>query len=547
MTLVRRNAGLVLAAALLCLLAASLVGRRGLVAEEVQPYLARHPLVLERADGRAVAMAPWEPDAPSRPRWVTTSQWPVVAYDGTSRMWPLFIRGHQTALAAYLGIALAPALGGGIAAVQRSTIFFGLLVVLATGLLARRLVDQRDDTTRAGTVAAILAAGSATAVFLASSGYAFEVASRAFMMATLLVAVAPTPWTHRRALAVGLLASLAVLSRATIAVALAPAIAALLLDRRRKLAVAQTVEVVIATVFVPLVLHAAIARWLPFQSGQGPMDTFSTAGWWSGLREQLAGQWALLGDPGAPGRAFVTGRPELAAPIWAMAIGGAPILVAAVRWLRGRAADAERMLVAAALASWIAGALFYRNEGEVQLNLALEPLWVVAVVTQARAIGRLRWEQAMLAALILLRVAGLVEIAAAGCANPMVSARTQRAAVDTLRKRGVSGSELVTTTYSHAGVLEAWTDGAIAPAHAWPLFLQPAEPAWRALFDWKTPEWILLTDGTSRKEGPHAAGADLSAALTRVAGERGLQVIERIELPTESGAPGWALVHLGRR
>lgn len=82
-------------------------GERGVVAEEVQPTLLRHPHVLTEAGGEVILMAPFEPGAPPRPRWVATEQWPVLSFDGETRQWPVFIRGHQSALGTYVALALA--------------------------------------------------------------------------------------------------------------------------------------------------------------------------------------------------------------------------------------------------------------------------------------------------------------------------------------------------------------------------------------------------------------------------------------------------------
>ncbi|HEY0132472.1 MAG TPA: hypothetical protein VGB85_00295, partial [Nannocystis sp.] len=89
-------------------------GERGIIAEEVQPYLRHYPVVLGD-DPRTDGPRPWPPNdddavraavtagEPVAPRWVGTGQWPQLAWQGRERIWPLFVRGHQTALGSWWG------------------------------------------------------------------------------------------------------------------------------------------------------------------------------------------------------------------------------------------------------------------------------------------------------------------------------------------------------------------------------------------------------------------------------------------------------------
>ena len=113
---------------------------RGIIAEEIQPYLRRHTLVLEAPDCDEVAPTPpYEKVGSPPPRLFSTSSWPIVAYDGTSRMWPVLIREllirHRQLPRHRDGAAPRRRRRGGA---PEHRILLGLLIVALTFVLARR-------------------------------------------------------------------------------------------------------------------------------------------------------------------------------------------------------------------------------------------------------------------------------------------------------------------------------------------------------------------------------------------------------------------------
>jgi hypothetical protein len=522
---------------------------RGIVAEEVQPYLRRHPLVLERlTNGTVQPMPPYEPGAPLRPRWVATSQWPVVAYDGQGRMWPLFIRGHESALGSYVGLALGPFLGGGIAGVRRSTVLLSALLVALTWALARRTGG------RAPWLASLLFAGSLGATWIARTGYGFVVASHVAMLAALLWAASARSIGARRAAAIGAMVGVAVLCRATVALALAPALALLLVREGRAMRSSAVSALLCTAIGLPLVFYAAVWTWAPFRADSAPLAGFEVESWLgrlASLPQQLILQTSWLFDatsilqPLYRGDRTLSWTTALLAPAL---VGCVPLGLAIVRWRRGSAGEGERMFAAAAASSIVMGALLYGAPNQFQLALALEPLFCIAVAEQLARVPAPRIRVLLYGAALLVRVQAL----AVGLRldrvdrNPMLSGTAQRAAVARLKELGVRGPELVTTSYNHAGVLEAW-DSALAPAHAWPLFAgdpQRIDDAWRALLTARRPGWVLVSEGTNLYEGADAEPASIRAALFRAASKLGLDAVVDGSFVTEAGSPGWQLLHL---
>jgi hypothetical protein len=129
--------------------------------------------------------------------------------------------------------------------------------------------------------------------------------------------------------------------------------------------------------------------------------------------------------------------------------------------------------------------------------------------------------------------------------NPMLSGAAQRAASERLVELGARGPEVVTTTYNHAGVVEAWTDEAVRPVHAWPLFVGTDEgrmrSAWRRLLAAYHPRYVLLTEGSNFVESGETDVSAIARTLADVASSAGL-TLTRATYPTEGGAPGWAIV-----
>ncbi len=541
---------LVLAATFLAL-ALPGIGTRGLIAEEIQAYLTRHPLVLERSPEGVQPMPPYEPNAPPRPRWVTSSQWPTRAYDGVQRQWPVSMTGYESALGAYPGILLGPLLGGGVAGMRLANVLMGLGIVLLTWRLALAVGVQIP------LVAGLLTATSFGMLFIARTGLGFELPCRLAMLGALILAVpaktsAPAENPSRiRVLGIGLLGGIAVVCRATIGVALVPALAGLQGVRwpSRKMLAATGLLIV----GVPLATYALLQAWVPLRAETTPLYGFP----WHDLPRRLLGapgyvalHSAWLGNAATVYAPIVRGEPSLPIqPLWA-AFGALPLVTALYLQARGQAGPGSRMYLLGFLATALAAAALYGRPIEFQLALPLEPLWAIAVAEQLGKIRRPAVATASLALVLGLRLTGSLQGLDLDrhVANPMLSGRCQHAAVQWLRDHGEDGSHLITTTYNQAGVLEGWTDGAIRPIHAWAAVKAGShadpEVAWRAILRTYHPKYVLLAVGANPYELAGVEAELMGATLQRSAAEVGQKVSIEATFPTEAGTPGWVLVRL---
>jgi hypothetical protein len=601
-------------------------GLRGIVAEEAQPHLHRYPIVLTRAEpgarpepgarsepngppsagpaGRAdgqtpqegprppsiVRMPPYEEGAPARPRWVTTSQWPVIAYDGESRVWPVLLRGPETALGSYVHIAIGPILGGGIAGVRRSTVLLGLCVVLLTGLVAARLhrranvppgpggragaADPSPGEVDAIAGAAALVAGSFGVIALARTGHISEVAGLLAMMLALAGLASREPPTVRRAAWVGLACGVAILCHAAILIAIVPAILVLCLSRDRTPSRRAAATLAALGVVLPVLLVALLALAAPFQSGNAPFGGAPLEhipARMLVIHRQLVLTLAWLGDATSVWGPLARGEAPLGSSLWrAAAIGGVPFVAATVRLAFGRAETGEKLFLATLASSVLAGALLYEGPNAFQLALGLEPFFALALAEQiaalvgasrapahqavsrrARAYRVRAW--ALGAVVVLLRIDSISRGLGldAMTANPMLSGKAQRAAVLRMTELELTGPEVVTTAYHHVGVLEGWTDGAIRPLHAWPALESPPDAndcpiqaSWREIFRVYRPRYVLLTEGPTLHESRGTRSPAIARGLRRAAEIAGMTVHLDSSFPTESGGPGWALVRL---
>ncbi|MDI3289057.1 hypothetical protein [Polyangium sp. 15x6] len=549
-------AALAAIAALFLALAWPGAGSRGVVAEEIQPYLERYHYVLELGpDRRPRPLPPFEPGAPSRPRWVSTFQWPVVAYDGESRVWPVFIRGHQTALGNYFGILLGPLLGGGIAGMQRSSVLLSLPLVLLAYVIARRSSSFQKGASAVTLLAPALVALSFGILFFARTGYAFESASRVAMLGAITLAASRAPLSRGRAVAIGLVAALAVLCRATIAVTLAPVLLALFARPERRGAWRRAALVPALMAAVPLLVVALLSQLAPFRPGTEPLADFRVGRILSHLTEIpacLLVQIAWLGDALSILGPLRTGAPLPLSITKGVLLGLAPLVIALVRLRRGTAGDGERMLLAGLLGNAVLGALLYGDPMQFQLAMALEPLLAVAVAEQIASVSLRRIVPLVALALVWRAQSMVIGLwQDTRVSNPMFSGHAQRAVVTKLESLGAKGPDLVTTTYNQAGVIEAWTNGAIAPVHAWPVLMlnrivqdrTTAERLGDVLSQYR-PRWVLLTEGNNLYEGSFADNEEIAAALRTAAEKQGARIDAQWSFPTESGAPGYRLVSL---
>lgn len=580
------------AAALFLILAWPGAASRGILGEEVQPFLGRYPVVLEWASGdaaggeggplplgpgsRVARMPPYEEGALPPPRWVATSQWPVIAYDGRDRMWPIFIRGHQTALGSYTGILFGPLLGGGIAGPRRATVLLGLLIVVCTVLTALRAggswpVQREPSSRERGALSAALAGAIIAVSFgmisIARTAEAFEVSSRAAMMLALLALAPRGPLTLRRAGAAGLAGGLAILCRGTIVVALIPAMAVLLLRRESRPGRLSAAILALLTLALPIVAVGLFSLIVPFRSGSAPLSGFPVGEIPSrmlAVPRQAVLTLAWLGDAtsiwGPLLRGAVSLGPTLRAPA---VLASLPLAVALYRLARGRAGTGEALYVATLASSVVLGAALYRGADQFQLALAVEPMIALAVGDQLASIKapRLAWA-AGATALAVRAHSAIVGLSLDNkVANPMFSGRSQRAAVARLVELGAKGPEVMTTVYNQAGVIEGWTGGighdpalggVIRPSHAWPVLASSGDDrsgcamqaAWRALFVAVAPRYIVLTDGPNLYESSDMDPAAIRRSLARAALTAGVQVSDAGRFPTESGGDGWSLVRV---
>lgn len=536
-------------------------GQRGIIAEEVQPYLRSYPVVLgEPRPGEPVR--PWPPNddpalasgGPISPRWVGTGQWPQLAWQGRDRIWPLFVRGHQTALGSWWGITLAPALGDGITGVRRSSVLLGLLVTALLVALARRCGLRGPAVALAGLVCVL----SPGLWFFTRTGYGFELASRVLMLAALVLAARPAPIDLRRGALLGVCVAAALLSRMTIAVTLGPALIVLLVHPRRWPGGARFVWPGLVAVALTVALVGVALATLPFWPGTTPgadLPLAALAARTLAAPACLFVQLAWVVDPRVILAPLVAGAAtiELARGVLPALLGGVVLVVASVRWWRGRSGDGERMFVAAALGNALGGAWLYGDPAQFQLGMALEPLFALALAEQlagSAAAVRRRVAVALVFALLAARALTLAALwhGERATANPMLSGRAQRAVVAALAE--VDASRVLTTDYNHVGVLEAWTDERTRPVHGWPLLgtrgraVEQLHAAFGAIFDGFAVCHVLLSVGGNLVAGEFSEPALARAGLERALSERGRAVQRRQVFVSEAGTPAlelWSL------
>jgi hypothetical protein len=529
-------------------------GQRGLIAEEIQPFLSRHPIVIGVSGGsddhlRPEAWPPYEPGNPGPPRWVSTPQWPVLAYDGLERQWPVFIRGHQTALGTYLAMGLGLFLGQGPEGWRLANVLLALGLLLCTAFWARR--QARDGWLWAVAWLSV----SWGFIAIARTAYSFELVSRLGMVVGLWILSRPGPLGRGlAALAAGALV-LACLSRLTIWSTMLPAAAVLLWrhgpDRQRWL----RALVLGASVVLPTLVLALAVAWLPFSPGTAPLQNLdlseALAGLASAPRQLLLGL-AWLGDAAhSIWEPLARGQMSPRDSLWMPAlIAMVPTALALIRLGMQRAREGEKMYLAALAGATLASALVYRDPHQFQLFMAVEPLLAIAIAEQAALLTIRSWRWIGLVLILIVRLQSLhlgLSLDTEN-SNPMLSGKTQRALVDFLGRPEHQRETLLTTSYQHAGVLEAWTDGRLRPLHAWPGLLLPQgrssihlDEAWRALLCTLRPNLILLTDGNNLFESTNVVPHAIADSLQRVARHLGFGLEQEQAFPTESGSPGWSL------
>ncbi len=524
--------------------------RRGVISEEVQPYLRHHPKVLDDRgrylppnDDPGVRRAIDE-GTPVSPHWVGTPAWPEVAYLGRERSWPVFIRGHQTAIGTFVGIVTAPLLGGGIAGVRRSSVLMGLGLLVLVWELARRLELSRAWAT----CTALACALSPGLWFFCRTGYGFELASRVFMLAALVVVAKRAPLSGRRAAAGGALFALAVLCRATIAVTLAPPLLLMLFHPRRWTGPARPTVLLALGGGIPVLLVGLALATLPFAAGSAPaaalpLDALAVRTLAAPMFEVV--QLAWVADARVVLAPLVGGH-LAPTPGWLWPLAGSVVLaLALLRWWDARAGEGERLFVAGLLGNTLGGAWLYGDPVQFQLGMALEPLFVLAVAHQLASLGaaRPRWAIATGAGLGFARTLTLASLFASErqTDNPMLSGTAQRALVALLAQRSVRGDDLVTTAYDHVGVVEAWTDETLRPVHAWRPLRAAGVPAgqldahWERVLAAHPACHVLFSVGTNLAAGPFTDSFAVSASLERVLAARGGGVVGRSVIAGDGG------------
>lgn len=559
MTSAPRPAILALLAAVYLLLAWPGAATRGVIAEEITPYLPRHPLVLARADDTGVTPLPPH-DRPDARGWIATAQWPNFAYATETRSWPVLIKGHQSALGTYVGLAAAPLLGDGIAGVRRSSVLLGLGLVLLVFALGRRL-GLRPALAGAAALACALSPGL---LFFSRTGYGFELASRVAMLVALLLAAAPGRPDLRRSLLTGLALAAAILCRATIAATLVPPLVLLLTHPTRAFAgprvpFRQRVRGPLLTLAVgaaiPLLFVALVGAAVTFHPGTAPaakLPLADLADRTAVAPATLAAQLAWVADPNTVLLPLLTGVD--ARSLLPLAFGTAVLLLALARWWHARAGDAECLLVAAALGNALFGAWLYGNPQQFQLGMALEPLLALAVASQLQSAAP-RARRLVLAAAALLLALRLAQCATLLAAerrteNPMLSGQAQRALTRALLAADPGEHSVVTTTYNHVGMLEAWSPPgrALAPVHAYrPLRRAPDDQlvaAWQAILRTYPVRFVVLSTGANPFDGPFTDNPAALRALLLALPRAGLTLARRLDFSCESGTPCLSLLEL---
>jgi hypothetical protein len=533
---------------------------RGVIAEEVQPYLRHYPKVLDVRDGAVGYLPPNDDPAVLRaveegrdvePRWVGTLQWPEVGYLARKRLWPVFVRGHQTSLGLLWGIAAEPLLGGGIAGIRRSSVLMGLALLLLVWGLGRRLGLSRGWAT----VAALGCAASPGLWFFCRTGYAYELASRVLMLATLFLAAPRAPLTWRRSAAVGAAFALALLCRVPIAATLAPALLLMLFHPRRWAGTARLGGVFAVGGGAPFAL-VALALWaLPFAPGTAPAAGVQIDGL---ARRTLAApavalvQLAWAVDPRIVLSRIVEGDLHAEAGWLRPLLAGVVVAVALWRWWGARAGEAERIFVGGLLGNALCGAWLYGDPMQFQLGMALEPLFVLALVQQLSSLSgeRARARVAIAAALLGLRALTLESLWASEqrTDNPMLSGRAQRSLVALLQAEKIRGDDLITTAYDHVGVVEVLTGETLLPIHAWRPLRAAGVPAaevmaqWKLVLDAHPACHVLLTLAPSLVAGPFTDHPAVALALERAVAARGGHVARRRILDGDGGGEVFELV-----
>ena len=562
----RRQAFLLVGLVVLVHLAVAWPGAadRGVIAEEIQPYLAHYPKLLDDAAGR-VAYLPPNDDPALRaavdagrdvaPRWVGTPGWPEVAYQAPARIWPLFVRAHQTAIGTYFGVALQPLLGGGVAGVRRSSVLLGLALILLVWGLGRRL----QLSPRWSTVAALGCASSPGLWFFGRTGYGFELASRVVLLLALFVAAPRRPLGRGRAVALGLLFALAVLCRATIAATLAPPLLLLLFHPRRFAGPWRTGGVLALGGGVPIALAVLAAVLLPFAAHATPGANLPLAMLSSRTLTMPAialTQLAWMVDARVVLLPLVDGQ-LTAGAVWLRALAAGVVLATALwRWWHGRAGEAERLFAGALLGNSLVSAWLYGDPKQFQLGMALEPLFVLALCQQLAVLRPTRIAVTVAAVLLGLRAFTLASLwlHERRTDNPMLSGAAQRQLVAVLEHDGVRGDRLITTTYDHVGLLESATHERLRPVHAWRLLRTHGDGAgdddaltaqWqRVLQAVLTADHVLLTRAPNLYAGPFTDNDTVARTLERALATRGRTIDRRVPIAGDGGGAVFELLTL---
>lgn len=539
--------GLLFVAAVYLALAWPGADRRGVIAEEITPYLARHPVVLTAtADG----VTPLPPhDAPPTTGLVRTAQWPNLAWQGEHRTWPLLIRGYQSALGTHVGILLGPALGDGIAGIRRSSVLLGLALLLLVAALARRLTTAWW----APPLAALLCALSPGLLFFSRTGYGFELASRVAMLLALVCAAPRRPLTSRRTVLLIACITLALLSRATIAATLLPALAVLLVHPQRWPGPRRLALITLGFA-LPVLILLAISLGLGMAPGTDPTAKLALdplAARTLLAPETLLAQLAWVVD----GRVILTPLLRGALPSSTFILlalpGLAVLLLAAVRWWSARAGDGECMFLAAALGNALFGAWLYGDPQQFQLGMALEPLFALCLADQLLALRALRPRllAPAIALLLALRAYQTLDLLRSErqTANPMLSGAAQRALVAVLDAH--PAATVITTAYNHVGMPETWSNGQLDVIHAWRALRADDDPAhftrtWLAILRAHDPRFIVLSTGPNLFEGPYTDNTAVRAGLEAALAITHRQPLDRHTFLCESGTPCLELLEL---
>ncbi|MFY0537858.1 hypothetical protein [Nannocystis pusilla] len=360
------------------------------------------------------------------------------------------------------------------------------------------------------------------------------------------------PLTIARSLALGLVLAAAILCRATIAATLLPALLLLLVHPERRAGLRRPALALGLGAAIPLLFALAVQVALPLHAGTAPaakLPLADLAHRTATAPATLAAQLAWVTDPDTILLPLVADLSR--SPLPGLVFGTAVLALTLARWWRARAGDGECLFVAAALGNALFGAWLYGDPQQFQLGMALEPLFVLAVAHQLQSLRSPRLAALAACALLTARAwqCGALLSAEQAVTNPMLSGDAQRQLTAALAARHPGEGDIVTTTYNHVGMLEAWAPHSPhSPIHAYRALRRGDDAAtisaWREILHTYPARFVVLSTGPNLFDGPFTDNAASERALVSALPAVGRKIVARHDFPCESGRPCLALLEL---